>query len=89
MQIGGLVIPDEVAKALMGAYLSSDGDAAALQIPNMLEQLGDPYTRWQPPREYETFRVGTDGELQARPQGARLAAATPHRLVTETSRVHA
>lgn len=53
-----------VARALAAAYEADDAAGAAGQMGALLGGLGDPYTRWQPPREYEAFRLVTDGELQ-------------------------
>ncbi|XP_027069588.1 carboxyl-terminal-processing peptidase 3, chloroplastic [Coffea arabica] len=39
-------------------------DAAYGKIKGMLSSLGDPFTRIISPKEYQSFRIGTDGNLQ-------------------------
>ncbi|PHU21870.1 Carboxyl-terminal-processing peptidase 3, chloroplastic [Capsicum chinense] len=39
-------------------------DAAYSKVRGMLSTLGDPYTRIISPKEYQTFRIGSDGNLQ-------------------------
>lgn len=39
-------------------------DAAYNKIKGMLSSLGDPFTRIISPKEYRSFRIGTDGNLQ-------------------------
>nr|GMC84334.1 carboxyl-terminal-processing peptidase 3, chloroplastic [Ipomoea batatas] len=39
-------------------------DAAYNKIRGMLSTLGDPYTRIISPKEYQSFRIGSDGNLQ-------------------------
>ncbi|XP_062165628.1 carboxyl-terminal-processing peptidase 3, chloroplastic [Alnus glutinosa] len=39
-------------------------DAAYKKISGMLSTLGDPFTRIISPKEYESFRIGSDGNLQ-------------------------
>ena len=57
---------------------------ASKQISAMLGKLGDPFTRWVPPREYADFRVTSDGELQgvglliaSDPASGRLVVLAP------------
>lgn len=56
--------PEELKSHMMAAYNSKNGGAAYQEITKMLEDLGDPYTRIIPPKEYADFRVSSDGELQ-------------------------
>lgn len=44
------------------AEAGSPGEARA-QIPGLLASLGDPYTRYLPPKQYADFRIGNDGGL--------------------------
>ncbi|XP_078443730.1 peptidase S41 family protein [Wolffia australiana] len=39
-------------------------DAAYSKVSAMLATLGDPFTRIITPKEYQTFRIGSDGNLQ-------------------------
>ncbi|KAM7263912.1 hypothetical protein ACFE04_001595 [Oxalis oulophora] len=39
-------------------------DAAYNKISGMLSTLGDPFTRLISPKEYQSFRIGSDGSLQ-------------------------
>ncbi|KAI3935222.1 hypothetical protein MKW98_018411 [Papaver atlanticum] len=39
-------------------------DAAYNKISGMLSTLGDPFTRLVSPKEYQSFRIGSDGNLQ-------------------------
>eukprot|EP00878_Enallax_costatus_P010914 GHUV01011400.1.p1 GENE.GHUV01011400.1~~GHUV01011400.1.p1 ORF type:complete len:434 (+),score=100.93 GHUV01011400.1:225-1526(+) len=56
--------PEELKSHMVAAYNSKDGKGAYQEISNMLEDLGDPYTRIIAPKEYADFRVSSDGELQ-------------------------
>lgn len=56
--------PEELKSHMTAAYNSADGTKAYAEISSMLEDLGDPYTRVIPPKEYADFRVSSDGELQ-------------------------
>ncbi|KAG7027605.1 Carboxyl-terminal-processing peptidase 3, chloroplastic [Cucurbita argyrosperma subsp. argyrosperma] len=40
------------------------GDAAYKKVSAMLSTLGDPFTRIINPKEYQSFRIGSDGNLQ-------------------------
>ncbi|XP_031258239.1 carboxyl-terminal-processing peptidase 3, chloroplastic [Pistacia vera] len=42
----------------------SSADAAYNKISGMLSTLGDPFTRIISPKEYQNFRIGSDGNLQ-------------------------
>eukprot|EP00887_Chlorella_sp_A99_P007881 scaffold20.g7881.t1 len=57
----------ELMAALESAAATHTADEASKLIPEMLAKLGDPYTRWAPPNEYNAFRISSDGELQASP----------------------
>ncbi|XP_022889440.1 carboxyl-terminal-processing peptidase 3, chloroplastic-like [Olea europaea var. sylvestris] len=39
-------------------------DAAYSKVKGMLSTLGDPFTRIISPKEYQSFRIGSDGNLQ-------------------------
>ncbi|KAF5750693.1 hypothetical protein HS088_TW03G01032 [Tripterygium wilfordii] len=39
-------------------------DAAYAKISSMLSTLGDPFTRLISPKDYQSFRIGSDGRLQ-------------------------
>ncbi|KAK9811756.1 hypothetical protein WJX72_009554 [[Myrmecia] bisecta] len=81
---GGRNWDEELSHGLMSAYTAKDGNAAYNQISNMLDKLGDPYTRIVPPSEYRDFRVSSDGEVQgvglliaADPQSGKLVVLAP------------
>ncbi|XP_052115701.1 MLO-like protein 6 isoform X2 [Arachis duranensis] len=42
----------------------NSADAAYTKIRGMLSTLGDPFTRIISPKEYQGFRIGSDGNLQ-------------------------
>lgn len=74
----------ELSKHLMAAYNADNGDAAYKEIGDMLEGLGDPFTRIIPAEEYAEFRVSSDGELQGvgliialEPSSGRLLVLAP------------
>lgn len=63
-EMNGLDWTRELSAALVQAADDQNSETASKHISEMLEKLGDPFTRWISPREYEDFRVGSDGELQ-------------------------
>lgn len=54
----------ELGEELTAASASSNPNEARQNIVSMLSKLGDPFTRWIPPKEYNDFRVSSDGEIQ-------------------------
>ena len=54
----------ELSSKLNSIATAPSKDAAAEQIATMVSKLGDPFTRWVSPKDYEDFRVSSDGELK-------------------------
>ena len=48
----------------MAAFNSGDPILAGKELDDMLQMLGDPYTRHIDASAYQSFRVSTDGEMQ-------------------------
>lgn len=54
----------DLADGLISASAATTPEDAYQQINLMLSRLGDPFTRIIPPREFQDFRIGSDGEIQ-------------------------
>lgn len=74
----------ELANGLNQIAEVSNPTEASKSISDMLGKLGDPFTRWVPPREYQDFRVSSDGEIQgvglliaSDPSSGKLVVLTP------------
>jgi len=74
----------ELANGLNQIADVSNPTEASKSISDMLGKLGDPFTRWVPPREYQDFRVSSDGEIQgvglliaSDPSSGKLVVLTP------------
>eukprot|EP00475_Leptophrys_vorax_P000647 TRINITY_DN10365_c0_g1_i1.p1 TRINITY_DN10365_c0_g1~~TRINITY_DN10365_c0_g1_i1.p1 ORF type:complete len:622 (+),score=6.61 TRINITY_DN10365_c0_g1_i1:88-1866(+) len=63
---------DQLETAIGGSLSASSADEAYGFIHNMLKSLDDPFTRLVTPKEYEAFRVSSDGSLE----GVGLLLAT-------------
>ncbi|KAL3533848.1 hypothetical protein ACH5RR_007369 [Cinchona calisaya] len=57
-------------------------DAAYSKIKGMLSSLGDPFTRIISPKEYQSFRIGTDGNLQGVGIFINIEPKTGHLVVS-------
>ncbi|CAI9100062.1 OLC1v1036984C1 [Oldenlandia corymbosa var. corymbosa] len=57
-------------------------DAAYNKIKGMLSTLGDPFTRIISPKEYQSFRIGTDGNLQGVGLFINVEPKTGHLVVS-------
>lgn len=74
----------ELADALGAVAAAHSSDEARAQIPALLGKLGDPFTRWLPPKQYQEFRIGNEGQLQgvgmliaADPESGRMVVLAP------------
>ncbi|XP_012834354.1 PREDICTED: carboxyl-terminal-processing peptidase 3, chloroplastic isoform X1 [Erythranthe guttata] len=56
-------------------------DAAYNKIKGMLSTLGDPFTRIISPKEYQSFRIGSDGNLQGVGLFINVEPQTGHMVV--------
>ncbi|CAM8976258.1 unnamed protein product [Rhodiola kirilowii] len=56
-------------------------DAAYNKISGMLSTLGDPFTRIISPKEYQSFRIGSDGNLQGVGLFINVEPSTGHLVV--------
>lgn len=56
-------------------------DAAYNKISGMLSTLGDPFTRIISPKEYQSFRIGSDGNLQGVGLFINVEPGTGHLVV--------
>uniref|UniRef100_A0A2P2KE54 C-terminal processing peptidase n=1 Tax=Rhizophora mucronata TaxID=61149 RepID=A0A2P2KE54_RHIMU len=54
----------KLQQTMVEMFPLSSADAAYNKISGMLSTLGDPFTRIISPKEYQSFRIGNDGNLQ-------------------------
>ncbi|KAH6818801.1 Peptidase S41 family protein [Perilla frutescens var. frutescens] len=54
----------KLQQTMVEMFPLSSEDAAYNKIKGMLSTLGDPFTRIISPKEYQSFRIGSDGNLQ-------------------------
>ncbi|CAB41187.1 carboxyl terminal protease-like protein [Arabidopsis thaliana] len=54
----------EVIETMVEMFPLRSADAAYGKLKAMLSTLGDPFTRLITPKEYQSFRIGSDGNLQ-------------------------
>ena len=54
----------ELSNDLTSIAKAPSKNDAAKQIVSMMTKLGDPFSRWVPPKDYQQFRVSSDGELK-------------------------
>lgn len=54
----------KLQQTMVEMFPLSSADAAYKKISGMLATLGDPFTRIISPKEYQSFRIGSDGNLQ-------------------------
>ncbi|XP_035545337.1 carboxyl-terminal-processing peptidase 3, chloroplastic-like isoform X2 [Juglans regia] len=55
---------DWLHETMVELFPLRSADAAYTKISGMLSTLGDPFTRIISPEEYQSFRIGSDGNLQ-------------------------
>ncbi|URE11247.1 TSPc [Musa troglodytarum] len=54
----------KLQQTMVEMFPLKSADAAYTKISGMLATLGDPFTRIISPKEYQSFRIGSDGNLQ-------------------------
>ncbi|ESR34698.1 hypothetical protein CICLE_v10004757mg [Citrus x clementina] len=54
----------KLQQTMVEIFPLKSADAAYSKISGMLSTLGDPFTRIISPKEYQSFRIGSDGNLQ-------------------------
>ncbi|KAF2307844.1 hypothetical protein GH714_032525 [Hevea brasiliensis] len=54
----------KLQQTMVEMFPLNSADAAYSKIKGMLSTLGDPFTRIISPKEYQSFRIGNDGNLQ-------------------------
>ncbi|KDP37349.1 hypothetical protein JCGZ_06803 [Jatropha curcas] len=54
----------KLQQTMVEMFPLNSADAAYNKISGMLSTLGDPFTRIISPKEYQSFRIGSDGNLQ-------------------------
>ncbi|KAL5545567.1 hypothetical protein UlMin_005254 [Ulmus minor] len=54
----------KLQQTMVEMFPLDSADAAYTKISAMLSTLGDPFTRIISPKEYQSFRIGSDGNLQ-------------------------
>ncbi|KAK2454404.1 Peptidase S41 family protein [Trifolium repens] len=54
----------KLQQTMVEMFPLNSADAAYTKISGMLSTLGDPFTRIISPKEYQGFRIGSDGNLQ-------------------------
>ncbi|KAF9601743.1 hypothetical protein IFM89_022857 [Coptis chinensis] len=54
----------KLQETMVEMFRLRSSDAAYKKISGMLASLGDPFTRIISPKEYQSFRIGSDGNLQ-------------------------
>lgn len=54
----------KLQQTMLEIFPLKSADAAYNKISGMLATLGDPFTRIISPKEYQSFRIGSDGNLQ-------------------------
>ncbi|XP_065857785.1 carboxyl-terminal-processing peptidase 3, chloroplastic [Euphorbia lathyris] len=54
----------KLQQTMVEMFPLNSADVAYTKISGMLSSLGDPFTRIISPKEYQSFRIGSDGNLQ-------------------------
>ncbi|GMH08183.1 hypothetical protein Nepgr_010023 [Nepenthes gracilis] len=54
----------KLQQTMVEMFPLKSADAAYNKVKGMLSSLGDPFTRIISPKEYQSFRIGSDGNLQ-------------------------
>ncbi|CAA7407952.1 unnamed protein product [Spirodela intermedia] len=54
----------KLQQTMVELFSLKSADAAYSKVSGMLATLGDPFTRIISPKEYQSFRIGSDGNLQ-------------------------
>ncbi|CAK8571020.1 unnamed protein product [Lathyrus sativus] len=75
----------KLQQTMVEMFSLNSADAAYTKISGMLSTLGDPFTRIITPKEYQGFRIGSDGNLQGVSLFINVEPTTVH-LVKDSSR---
>ncbi|CAK9319321.1 unnamed protein product [Citrullus colocynthis] len=71
----------KLQQTMVEMFPLKSGDAAYKKVSAMLSTLGDPFTRIISPKEYQSFRIGNDGNLQGVGLFINVEPITGHLIV--------
>ncbi|KAG6595632.1 Carboxyl-terminal-processing peptidase 3, chloroplastic, partial [Cucurbita argyrosperma subsp. sororia] len=71
----------KLQQTMVEMFPLKSGDAAYKKVSAMLSTLGDPFTRIINPKEYQSFRIGSDGNLQGVGLFINVEPTTGHLIV--------
>ncbi|XP_022151662.1 carboxyl-terminal-processing peptidase 3, chloroplastic [Momordica charantia] len=71
----------KLQQTMVEMFPLKSGDAAYKKVSAMLSTLGDPFTRIISPKEYQSFRIGNDGNLQGVGLFINVEPRTGHLMV--------
>ncbi|KAI4300749.1 hypothetical protein L6164_034089 [Bauhinia variegata] len=71
----------KLQQTMVEMFPLNSADAAYKKISGMLSTLGDPFTRIISPKEYQGFRIGSDGNLQGVGLFINIEPRTGHLVV--------
>ncbi|KAF3442585.1 hypothetical protein FNV43_RR16501 [Rhamnella rubrinervis] len=71
----------KLQQTMVEMFPLNSADAAYMKISGMLSTLGDPFTRIISPKEYQSFRIGSDGNLQGVGLFINIEPRTGHLVV--------
>ncbi|WVY98702.1 hypothetical protein V8G54_030853 [Vigna mungo] len=71
----------KLQQTMVEMFPLNSADAAYTKIRGMLSTLGDPFTRIISPKEYQGFRIGSDGNLQGVGLFINVEPRTGHLIV--------
>ncbi|KAJ7976819.1 Carboxyl-terminal-processing peptidase [Quillaja saponaria] len=71
----------KLQQTMVEMFPLNSADAAYNKVSGMLSTLGDPFTRIISPKEYQSFRIGSDGNLQGVGLFINLEPRTGHLVV--------
>ncbi|XP_020971640.1 carboxyl-terminal-processing peptidase 3, chloroplastic isoform X2 [Arachis ipaensis] len=71
----------KLQQTMVEMFPLNSADAAYTKIRGMLSTLGDPFTRIISPKEYQGFRIGSDGNLQGVGLFINIEPRTGHLVV--------
>ncbi|XP_074306950.1 carboxyl-terminal-processing peptidase 3, chloroplastic [Silene latifolia] len=71
----------KLQQTLVEMFPLKSADAAYSKIRGMVSSLGDPFTRIVSPKEYQNFRIGSDGNLQGVGLFVNVEPTTGHLVI--------
>ncbi|KAK9725762.1 hypothetical protein RND81_05G167300 [Saponaria officinalis] len=71
----------KLQQTLVEMFPLNSADAAYNKIRSMVSSLGDPFTRIVSPKEYQNFRIGSDGNLQGVGLFVNVEPTTGHLVI--------